>query len=142
MFTDWMSGIFEIDFGRPRTRMGALVVPSEAGLDGRVRPADSLGMFPVLQPVDDDPDATQEVEHAGNFFKLPFGVEKKTYAWWDGDLGRATDLKFMRRGTMTVRMLAVRPDAIVATGRSDYPNQVNNVLCLDRKSTRLNSSHT
>jgi malate dehydrogenase (oxaloacetate-decarboxylating)(NADP+) len=24
---------------------------------------------------------------------------------------------------------AVRPDAIVATGRSDYPNQVNNVLC-------------
>ncbi|HEY6897763.1 MAG TPA: malic enzyme-like NAD(P)-binding protein, partial [Rhodocyclaceae bacterium] len=25
--------------------------------------------------------------------------------------------------------LAVRPDAIVGTGRSDYPNQVNNVLC-------------
>jgi malate dehydrogenase (oxaloacetate-decarboxylating)(NADP+) len=24
---------------------------------------------------------------------------------------------------------AIRPDAIVATGRSDYPNQVNNVLC-------------
>ena len=24
---------------------------------------------------------------------------------------------------------AVRDDAIVATGRSDYPNQVNNVLC-------------
>ena len=24
---------------------------------------------------------------------------------------------------------AVRPDAIVATGRSDYPNQVNNALC-------------
>jgi len=24
---------------------------------------------------------------------------------------------------------ARRPDAIVATGRSDYPNQVNNVLC-------------
>ena len=24
---------------------------------------------------------------------------------------------------------AVRPDAIVATGRSDYPNQINNVLC-------------
>ena len=23
----------------------------------------------------------------------------------------------------------VRDDAIVATGRSDYPNQVNNVLC-------------
>ncbi|UXY17149.1 NADP-dependent malic enzyme [Chitiniphilus purpureus] len=25
--------------------------------------------------------------------------------------------------------LAIRPDAIIATGRSDYPNQVNNVLC-------------
>ena len=25
--------------------------------------------------------------------------------------------------------LAVRPDCIIATGRSDYPNQVNNVLC-------------
>jgi malate dehydrogenase (oxaloacetate-decarboxylating)(NADP+) len=25
--------------------------------------------------------------------------------------------------------LAVKPDAIIATGRSDYPNQVNNVLC-------------
>jgi malate dehydrogenase (oxaloacetate-decarboxylating)(NADP+) len=25
--------------------------------------------------------------------------------------------------------LAVRPDAIIGTGRSDYPNQVNNVLC-------------
>ena len=24
---------------------------------------------------------------------------------------------------------AVRPDAVIATGRSDYPNQVNNVLC-------------
>ena len=25
--------------------------------------------------------------------------------------------------------LAVRPDAVIGTGRSDYPNQVNNVLC-------------
>lgn len=40
----------------------------------------------------------------------------------------------------------VRPDAIVATGRSDYPNQVNNVLCfpfifrgaLDCKATCIN----
>lgn len=29
---------------------------------------------------------------------------------------------------MPEEILAVRPDAIVATGRSDYPNQVNNVL--------------
>lgn len=58
MFVDWMSGILEIDFGRPRTRMGGLVVPSEAGRDGRARPADCLALFPVLQPVDEDPDAT------------------------------------------------------------------------------------
>jgi hypothetical protein len=40
----------------------------------------------------------------------------------------------------------VRPDAIIATGRSDYPNQINNVLCfpfifrgaLDVGATRIN----
>jgi malate dehydrogenase (oxaloacetate-decarboxylating)(NADP+) len=43
---------------------------------------------------------------------------------------------------------AVRPDAIVATGRSDYPNQVNNVLCfpfifrgaLDVNATSINEA--
>ncbi len=30
---------------------------------------------------------------------------------------------------MPEEVIAVRPDAIIATGRSDYPNQVNNVLC-------------
>jgi malate dehydrogenase (oxaloacetate-decarboxylating)(NADP+) len=30
---------------------------------------------------------------------------------------------------MPEEALAVRPDAILGTGRSDYPNQVNNVLC-------------
>ena len=30
---------------------------------------------------------------------------------------------------MPAEALAVRPDAIIGTGRSDYPNQVNNVLC-------------
>jgi len=41
---------------------------------------------------------------------------------------------------------AVRPDCIVATGRSDYPNQINNVMCfpflfratLDTRSTCIN----
>ena len=41
---------------------------------------------------------------------------------------------------------AVRPDCIIATGRSDYPNQVNNVLCfpgifrgaLDSRATSIN----
>ena len=44
--------------------------------------------------------------------------------------------------------LAVRPDAIIATGRSDYPNQVNNVLCfpfifrgaLDCGATEINTA--
>ncbi|MES9861427.1 MAG: NADP-dependent malic enzyme [Candidatus Thiodiazotropha sp. LLP2] len=43
---------------------------------------------------------------------------------------------------------AVRPDAILATGRTDYPNQVNNVLCfpflfrgaLDTGATEINSA--
>jgi malate dehydrogenase (oxaloacetate-decarboxylating)(NADP+) len=43
---------------------------------------------------------------------------------------------------------AARPDAIVATGRSDYPNQVNNVLCfpflfrgaLDVRATGINDA--
>ena len=43
-------------------------------------------------------------------------------------------------------VLRVRPDAIMATGRSDYPNQVNNVLCfpflfrgaLDVQATMIN----
>lgn len=43
-------------------------------------------------------------------------------------------------------VMAVRKDAIIATGRSDYPNQVNNVLCfpyifrgaLDVGATRIN----
>lgn len=41
---------------------------------------------------------------------------------------------------------AIRPDSIVATGRSDYPNQINNVLCfpyifrgaLDVRATQIN----
>ncbi len=41
---------------------------------------------------------------------------------------------------------AVRPDAVVATGRSDYPNQINNVLCfpfifrgaIDARATQVN----
>jgi malate dehydrogenase (oxaloacetate-decarboxylating)(NADP+) len=46
------------------------------------------------------------------------------------------------------QVTAVRPDAIVATGRSDFPNQVNNVLCfpfifrgaLDVSATTINEA--
>ena len=44
----------------------------------------------------DNPDKTVPVEHQGNFFKFPFDVQKKTYQWWDGDLGKATDIQFVR----------------------------------------------
>src|SRR5207244_12490069 len=45
-------------------------------------------------------------------------------------------------------VLAVRSDAIMATGRSDYPNQINNVLCfpyifrgaLDSGATTINDA--
>jgi malate dehydrogenase (oxaloacetate-decarboxylating)(NADP+) len=41
---------------------------------------------------------------------------------------------------------AIRPDCIIATGRSDYPNQINNVMCfpflfraaLDSRATQIN----
>lgn len=49
---------------------------------------------------------------------------------------------------MPEAVLAVRDDAIIATGRSDYPNQVNNVLCfpylfrgaLDARATCMNEA--
>lgn len=42
----------------------------------------------------------------------------------------------------------IRPKAIIATGRSDYPNQVNNVMCfpflfrgtLDTRSPQINEA--
>jgi malate dehydrogenase (oxaloacetate-decarboxylating)(NADP+) len=49
------------------------------------------------------------------------------------DHGRqADDLRALANPTpeiMPELAKEVRPDAIIATGRSDYPNQVNNVLC-------------
>ena len=49
---------------------------------------------------------------------------------------------------MPEEALAVRPDAVIGTGRSDYPNQVNNVLCfpfifrgaLDSGATTINEA--
>ena len=56
MFLDWSAGVYEIDFGRPRTRQGAVVTAAQAGLDGRLRAQDCLKLFPTLQPVDEDPE--------------------------------------------------------------------------------------
>ncbi|HEX5968592.1 MAG TPA: DUF3068 domain-containing protein [Intrasporangium sp.] len=38
----------------------------------------------------------EPIEHEGLFFKFPFGVEKSTYKWWDGDLGAPVDISFVR----------------------------------------------
>lgn len=42
----------------------------------------------------------------------------------------------------------IRPDCIIATGRSDYPNQINNVMCfpflfratLDVRASQINEN--
>jgi len=49
-----------------------------------------------------------------------------------GDDGRAADHLALANPEPEIRpelAKQARPDCIVATGRSDYPNQVNNVLC-------------
>jgi hypothetical protein len=48
----------------------------------------------------DDPAKTQPIDHQGLFFKFPFAVQKKTYQWWDGDLGKATNIEFVREETL------------------------------------------
>jgi len=42
------------------------------------------------------PDAMKNITHEGGYFKFPFDVQKQSYAWWDGDLGKATAAKFVR----------------------------------------------
>ncbi len=44
----------------------------------------------------DQPTKTVPVTHQGLFFKFPFDVQKKTYKWWDGDLGEARDMSYVR----------------------------------------------
>ena len=42
------------------------------------------------------PDAMKDITHEGGYFKFPFDVQKQSYSWWDGDLGKATAAKFVR----------------------------------------------
>ncbi|GAB3069997.1 DUF3068 domain-containing protein [Intrasporangium mesophilum] len=67
----------------------------------------------------EDPEKMVPVKHEGLFFKFPFAVEKKTYPWWDGDLGRAVDINFVREenisGVNTYVFEQVIPRAEVAT---------------------------
>ena len=63
----------------------------------------------------DNPEKMVDVVHKGLFFKFPFAVEKKTYPWWDGDLGDAAEMKFLREeslfGTNTYVFQQVTPTA-------------------------------
>ena len=61
----------------------------------------------------EDPQKMVPVTHAGLFFKFPFAVEKTTYPWWDGDLGKAVPISFVREedvdGTATYVFQQVIP---------------------------------
>jgi malate dehydrogenase (oxaloacetate-decarboxylating)(NADP+) len=70
---------------------------------------------------------------------------------WIKDMARDPLIFAMANPTpeiMPEEALAVRPDAIIGTGRSDYPNQINNVLCfpfifrgaLDAGATTINEA--
>ena len=48
-------------------------------------------------------------------------------AWPSGRSSSRSPIR--RRKSCPKKRKAVRPDCIIATGRSDYPNQVNNALC-------------
>lgn len=47
----------------------------------------------------------EETPIEGQFFKLPFNAEKKTYQFWDGSLKRATDLEY--QATESIQDLTV-----------------------------------
>jgi hypothetical protein len=48
-------------------------------------------------PTPKDPNAiNDQYVHHGLFFKFPFDTQKVTYQWWDGDLGRAEPMKYLR----------------------------------------------
>ena len=48
---------------------------------------------------------TEATAFQGLYFKFPFQTEKKTYQFWDGSLGEATDIEF--QGTETIEGLEV-----------------------------------
>jgi hypothetical protein len=74
----------------------------------------------------DDPSLTEPVTHKGLFFKFPFGVEKKTYQWWDGTLGAATGMAFIREESLEgVNTYVFRQDIGKAeTGQLTVPRAV------------------
>jgi hypothetical protein len=65
----------------------------------------------------EDPTKQNPITHEGQFFKFPFDVQKKTYQFWDGDLGRAEPINFVReeklQGTTTYVFRQTIPKAEV-----------------------------
>ena len=66
----------------------------------------------------DNPDAVVDATHEGLVFKFPFNVQKESYQWWDGDLGKAAAIDFQDEeeifGTNTYRFQQVIPDTVIA----------------------------
>jgi hypothetical protein len=74
----------------------------------------------------EDPTKVNDISHQGLFFKFPFDVQKKTYRFWDGDLGRAEAINFVREekieGTTTYVFRQTIPKAEVT--ERDVPRAV------------------
>lgn len=69
---------------------------------------------------------------AGKDIFLGLSVPRVLEPEWLSSMNRAPLIMALANPEPEIRPEAVkaaRPDAIVATGRSDYPNQVNNLLC-------------
>lgn len=45
--------------------------------------------------IEEEPGNRVEVEREGLLVKFPFGTEKKTYDWWDADLGKAVPIEYV-----------------------------------------------
>lgn len=56
MFLDWTTAVYEMDFGRPTAPGESSQQLEQNDLDGRLRAGDCAKLFPMLQPVDEDPD--------------------------------------------------------------------------------------
>lgn len=125
-----------------------IIVCDGAGViyTGRTARMDSYKQFFAV----DTEDRTLEQALVGADIFLGLSAAGVLDASWLKTMQRAPIILALANPTpevMPEEAKAVRPDAIIATGRSDYPNQVNNVLCfpflfrgaLDVGATEINS---
>src|SRR5258708_25315733 len=128
MFRDWVDGVYEIDFGRPRTRVGGLVFAGQEGLDARRRPEDCLKLFPTQQPVDEDPNLEmlaevfnareREARHwtSGDYDDAPFRDDagRNGHTLFEGSAG--AELAALRREKKPVQYWGSWVDTITGEG--------------------------